>query len=144
MIDNTAPTSRGVPIKIEELVDKISGLVYDNTKLPVRRRARVHVAETKPIQVNAARVTKYNVEDIIVWILANDPTINVVPASEGLDIQTLEGTAHVPPGWWVVQEEHGNFVPCSNDVFSDTYNGNPDTFYGVKQPCYSCHNDGLF
>lgn len=43
------------------------------------------------------------------------------PADGCLMIRTLEGDMRVNPGSWIIRGVKGEFYPCREDIFTDTY-----------------------
>lgn len=39
----------------------------------------------------------------------------------GVDIETLEGTMHADIGDWIIRGVAGEFYPCKNEIFLQTY-----------------------
>ena len=97
----------------------------------------------KPVEIQAMQWdgTPDGAAPIIDWILSTgdrsahwdephdevrhimpDGTEKGCPASPGgLFISTLEGEMHVSPGDWVIRGVAGEFYPCRDDIFEQTY-----------------------
>lgn len=43
------------------------------------------------------------------------------PGSGNLVIRTMEGDMHAPLGWWIIKGVAGEFYPCRDDIFQQTY-----------------------
>ncbi len=82
----------------------------------------------KPVVVEAVKVTKKNMWDVMNWIVNNTPDES--PRSAYVDksifeprliIQTLEGSMEANIGEYVIKGVKGEFYPCKADVFDMTY-----------------------
>lgn len=47
--------------------------------------------------------------------------VKAYPATEEMDIETLEGTMHASVGDWIITGVNGEKYPCKPDVFEKTY-----------------------
>lgn len=88
--------------------------------------------EKKPVVVEAIwfQGDPASATPVINWILENggfatwtegyqlvgDPYVE-----EGIYIHTLEGLMRVEPGAWVIRGIQGEFYPCKQDIFEQTY-----------------------
>jgi hypothetical protein len=73
----------------------------------------------KPVEIEAARVTYDNAEEIADWCGAK-----VHGTSAGrplLLIDTLEGVMRGDEGDWIIRGVKGEFYPCKPDIFAATY-----------------------
>lgn len=43
-------------------------------------------------------------------------------ASAFLVVATMEGDMRCGPGWWVIRGVKGEFYPCDDEIFKQTYN----------------------
>lgn len=57
------------------------------------------------------------------WFIEAMLAKKIVPidGSEGLNIETLEGTMRAEVGDWVIQGVKGEVYPCKPDIFAATY-----------------------
>jgi hypothetical protein len=77
----------------------------------------------KPVTVDAMHWDGYPVTATVIidWMLANGGTARYHDGPSALSIDTLEGTMTAVPGDWVIRGVAGEFYPCREDVFAETY-----------------------
>ena len=78
----------------------------------------------RPIKVQAKRLTKTNVDEIMAW--AGEVAWKYVPTTGDVLIMTLEGTMVARIGDWIVKGAKGEFYPVRDDIFRDTYDKVPE------------------
>lgn len=47
--------------------------------------------------------------------------VEAYPATEEMDIETLEGVMHASVGDWIITGVNGEKYPCKPDIFKKTY-----------------------
>jgi hypothetical protein len=74
----------------------------------------------KPVVIEAVRFTGENVDEVRVFLgeigvseLESMPPIFVIP--------TLEGDMQARPGDWIIKGVAGEFYPCKDRIFRQTY-----------------------
>ena len=74
----------------------------------------------KPVVIEAVQVTLRNALDVFHWIgeTAEWPIGVVHPV---IIIRTLEGDMDVGMGDWVIKGVAGEFYPCKDEIFRQTY-----------------------
>lgn len=78
----------------------------------------------KPIEIEAVQVTKKFLENKSgsEQLETVDGTrFTVRYSSEGVLIETLEGTMAAEIGDWIITGVKGEMYPCKNDIFKSTY-----------------------
>ncbi len=70
----------------------------------------------KPIEIEAIQIRKDSVDDI--YDFTDE---NCVLTGGGLVIQTLEGDMLGKWGDYVIKGVRGEFYPCSEEIFNETY-----------------------
>lgn len=87
------------------------------------------VAEKKPVQIQAMYHdgTRESALAITNWINSHGPEIRTEDYKIGSEnyvvhIPTLEGVMKARRGWWVIQGVQGEFYPCEDSIFQETYN----------------------
>ncbi len=70
----------------------------------------------KPVVIDAVRYTGHNATEIIRFMGCPDD-------AKAFDetIKTLEGSMHISKGDWIIKGVKGEFYPCRNDIFQETY-----------------------
>ena len=71
----------------------------------------------KPVVIEAKRFTGFNWEEIYNWIESDSGS----GGPNGIVIETLEGKMKADVGDWIIRGVKGEFYPCKDDVFQDTY-----------------------
>lgn len=74
----------------------------------------------RPVDIMAVKLTRENMSEIHGWVgsyayICDDPEKPV------LRIQTLEGIMTAYCGDWIIQGVKGEFYPCRDDIFQQTY-----------------------
>lgn len=72
----------------------------------------------KPIPIDAVQWTGYNFDEISNFMGDNNP---VIDRSNNLFIHTLEGEMKAVPGSWIIRGPKGEYYPCREDIFEETY-----------------------
>lgn len=72
----------------------------------------------KPISVEAIQWTGDNFDEIHDFV-TNRPV--VVTGNNEVIISTLEGDMRAPEGSWIIRGLLGEFYPCRDEVFEETY-----------------------
>lgn len=90
--------------------------------------------QKKPVQITAVQFTGTNFEECLDF---GSP--DVYKTDNGyLKVRTLEGKLFISPSDWIIRGVKGEFYPCRNDIFQETYDEIPvyvgelkrDGFYG--------------
>jgi hypothetical protein len=76
----------------------------------------------KPVIIDAWQYTGTNSAQIMQWVCSNGHS--AIEANDELRIDTLEGTMVVSPTDWVICGVAGEFYPCKNSIFQQTYEVN--------------------
>lgn len=79
----------------------------------------------KPVVIEAQELTPESSSEVARWCggrvikeaKASDPSDVYV----GLDIPTLEGVMRANAGDWIIRGVNGEFYPCRDDIFRQTY-----------------------
>ena len=72
----------------------------------------------KPIPIDAVQWTGYNFDEIANFMKDNHP---VIAGTNSLLISTLEGEMKAIPGSWIIRGPKGEYYPCREDIFEETY-----------------------
>lgn len=77
----------------------------------------------RPVEVEAELFTDNNsAERIVEWA---DGAVRAIYGRDGqvhhLEVETMEGTMLAPPGWYIIKGVQGEFYPCKETVFEQTY-----------------------
>lgn len=72
----------------------------------------------KPIPIDAFQWTGHNFDQIANFMGDNHP---VIDGSNNLFIHTLEGEMKAAPGSWIIRGLKGEYYPCREDIFEETY-----------------------
>lgn len=87
----------------------------------------------KPVVIEAEHLSSLNGARITDWINANGGTARHVHSDpirreiyngdcpNWIEIDTLEGTMTANIGDWVIRGVAGEFYPCRDDIFAETY-----------------------
>lgn len=86
----------------------------------------IQKAQKKPVIVEVCRWTGNNPDEIMTFCgeAAHDIyQINLanMPVEYSLIIKTLEGNMRAEPGDYIIKGVHGEFYPCKEDIFHETY-----------------------
>lgn len=79
------------------------------------------VYRKKPVDIEAIQIGK-DVGQIHNFIGANGK-ISVKDGNVTVDIHTLEGDMHAQEGDYIIKGVQGEFYPCKQDIFEETYVG---------------------
>jgi len=81
---------------------------------------------TKPVTVEAARLTTSNYKEVLGWIRSHGK--RAYHAGGEINITLTRGPfpnpaadTRIAVGHWIVKDQHGDFHGCSDAVFSDLY-----------------------
>lgn len=74
----------------------------------------------KPVVIEAMRFTDEDKDIVKNWITTNGHG-GVSDAKPVLVIHTLEGDMTAQLGDWVIKGVNGEFYPCKDDIFQQTY-----------------------
>ena len=94
-----------------------------------------NIYRKRPVTVEARQLdgNTANDHDIYLWIEGNvgsfDPLseeiptsgVSIDPSDGSLMIATLEGVMRAHRGDWIIRGVAGEFYPCRDDIFRDTY-----------------------
>lgn len=72
----------------------------------------------KPIPIDAFQWTGHNFDQIANFMGDNHP---VIDGLNNLFIHTLEGEIKAAPGSWIIRGPKGEYYPCREDIFEETY-----------------------
>lgn len=81
----------------------------------------------KPVVIEAVRISERNYHEVAFWchgeITNNieDETDAIGSIRPAIEIKTLEGRMVADVGDWVIRGVKGEFYPCKNDIFRETY-----------------------
>lgn len=75
----------------------------------------------KPVEIEAHRITVFNIEWITNWCGGQIIRENADAKHRLIKISTLEGAMLAAVGDWVIKGIKGEFYPCQNDIFQMTY-----------------------
>ena len=73
----------------------------------------------KPVVIEARQFTHANIEQIARWVNSNGAS--AFTGRESIAIETLEGQMIAMPGDWIIKGVQGEFYPCRDDIFRETY-----------------------
>lgn len=68
----------------------------------------------KPVEIEARQWLGESTWDVMYWC-------NGLIQGQDLYIQTLEGEMRARPGDWIIKGVKGEFYPCREDIFEQTY-----------------------
>jgi hypothetical protein len=76
----------------------------------------------KPVTIEARQHdgTEQSAKDLVAWIVSCGHEARW-DDGHGLLIETLEGTHHASPGDFVIKGVKGEFYPCKEDIFLQSY-----------------------
>lgn len=75
----------------------------------------------KPIPIDAKRITVFNLEEIADWCGGKVTKVTADAKYRLIAIKTLEGSMEAAVGDWILKGVKGEFYPCRNDIFEETY-----------------------
>jgi hypothetical protein len=80
----------------------------------------------RPVTVDAFQWQGTNGNQLIDWVTGFGPNISgtevgVDFATSEVTIKTKEGTMRGAPGCWIIRGVKGEYYPCQNDIFEQTY-----------------------
>lgn len=74
----------------------------------------------KPIAIQAMQLTNESIQDVVDWIHDTD-TRAYWAGESNIVIETLEGDMLAREGDYVIRGVRGEFYPCAQDIFEETY-----------------------
>ena len=77
-----------------------------------------------PVEIEAVRFTGRNQREVLGFVyptMSEDGLTGAEVMNLPVVIETLEGDMTVSPGDWVIRGVQGEFYPCRNDIFRQTY-----------------------
>ncbi len=74
-----------------------------------------------PVEIEAVQVNDENMDNIVRWINSNSQRRCANTHKDEIDIFTLEGNMRAQVGDWVIRGIAGEFYPCRDDIFRETY-----------------------
>jgi hypothetical protein len=76
----------------------------------------------KPMEVEAVQFdgSPESAERIVRWVEDNDG-LATYSGSGSVLVRTLEGDMQAPAGWWIIRGIDGEFYPCRDDIFHNSY-----------------------
>ena len=75
----------------------------------------------RPVIVEARQLTVENIEELEQWCNGSIKGIRLSKNEWVIDIQTLEGEMRADIDDWIIQGVKGEFYPCKDEVFRETY-----------------------
>ncbi|MEL8056268.1 MAG: hypothetical protein AAGK66_08945, partial [Pseudomonadota bacterium] len=78
----------------------------------------------KPVVIKAVQFTEQTRDEIIAWTGCRHTAIDDEGAdyeTANLFIRTLEGDMMAKPGDWIIKGVQGEFYPCKDAIFRETY-----------------------
>ena len=86
----------------------------------------IQKAKKKPVEVEVCQWTGSNIKEIMSFCgpkAYNIYQINLanMPTEYSLTIHTLEGDHRATVGDYIIKGVHGEFYPCKEDIFHETY-----------------------
>lgn len=70
----------------------------------------------KSVVIEAMQYTGDNIEELQSFV-----TSHIIKTTKGVEIPTLEGKMLASPGDYIIKGIKGEFYPCKEDIFWDTY-----------------------
>ena len=75
----------------------------------------------KPVVIEARQLTMQNLRELKDWCGGEVRSRPDLRAVTGLWIPTLEGRMEAEFGCWIIKGVRGEFYPCRDDIFRETY-----------------------
>lgn len=75
----------------------------------------------KPVVIEAMQFTDESKDQCFNFVTCNKYAKTDTPGQPILIIQTLEGEMAVKFGDWIIKGVAGEFYPCKDDIFEQTY-----------------------
>jgi hypothetical protein len=72
----------------------------------------------KPVVIEAFQWTGNNTTQLLKWMF---PDIEPDATASKLTTKTLVGDLHASPGDWIIRGSKGEFYPCKDNIFRETY-----------------------
>lgn len=86
----------------------------------------------RPVTIEAMRFTGHNATFIEAWFIGHN-SLRFFGTRDGrtiIRIETLEGVMEAQAGDWIIRGIKGEFYPCKNEIFSETYD--PEEYIGLQ------------
>jgi hypothetical protein len=74
----------------------------------------------KPVVIDAVQIRKDTTE-VMEFVGEHGEIINAVDGTVSVVIHTLEGDMHAKEGDYIIRGVQGEYYPCRQDIFEDTY-----------------------
>ena len=78
----------------------------------------------RPVEIEAVQLTHENMTAVFMWLGGQGTMILRTPSGRDcprLAISTLEGVMRARPGDWIIRGMAGEFYPCKDAIFRQTY-----------------------
>ena len=75
----------------------------------------------KPVEIEAIQWSGSNWHQMLAWVKWENHDDVWVTDGDNLIIPTLEGDHTARPTDWIIKGVKGEFYPCRNDIFEETY-----------------------
>ncbi len=82
----------------------------------IRRKFR-----KKPVVIEAVQYTGTNFKEILDFLGGDDERDKIDIHHNSIFIKTLEGDVHAKPNDWIIRGIKGEYYPCRDDIFWETY-----------------------
>lgn len=81
----------------------------------------IQKAQKKPVIVEVCQWTGHNPEEMMTFCAGTAHDIYDMGSYYSLNINTLEGNMKAEIGDYIIKGVHGEFYPCKEDIFKETY-----------------------
>ena len=77
----------------------------------------------KPVVIEAEQIdgTEECARQIEQWTAGQAAAFKSIDGLWGVMVDTLEGRMTGTKGWWIIKGVQGEFYPCKDDIFAETY-----------------------
>jgi hypothetical protein len=75
----------------------------------------------KPVVIEARQITAENLDEVAEWSGGRALHKGGAYDDDMLVIETLEGSMWGGVGAWIIRGVKGEFYPCQDDIFAETY-----------------------
>lgn len=81
----------------------------------------------RPVVIEAVRVSAQNMTGVLDWITETGGNARITSQHErpymgrGIEVSTLEGFMYADNGDWIIKGVAGEFYPCKDAIFQQTY-----------------------